>query len=73
MGVSADHLVADGVDDLSEAEASTLLRHLCVEDDLEQEIAKFLAQFFHIVFLDGLGYLVRLFQSVGKNGSEILL
>ncbi len=52
MGVPADNLVHDGADNIVEIEEVLLLRHLRMEDDLEQEIAEFVLQRRPVFILD---------------------
>jgi hypothetical protein len=44
-----------------------------MEDDLEQQVAEFIAQGRHVFALDRLGDLVGLLQRIGQDGAEGLL
>ena len=43
MGMAADHFLGDRLDNAAEIEQVAFLRHASVENDLEQEIAQFVA------------------------------
>ncbi len=46
--------------------------HARVEHDLEQQIAKFSAQFVHVVAIDRVGDLIGFFDRVRRDRAEIL-
>ena len=50
-----------------------LLRHAGMEDDLQQEVAQFVAQVIEVAARDGVGDLVGLLDGVGRDGRKILL
>ena len=49
LRMPADHLVADGCDDVAEIEGTQLLRHARVEHDLQQQVTEFVAQILEVV------------------------
>jgi hypothetical protein len=69
--VSADHFGANALDDSVEIEVALALPQSGLEDDLEQEVAQFLAMLHRI--LHGLQDLVGFLQQVGAQGVERLL
>ncbi len=73
MGVAADQLVGDGAGDVVEGESVGFLGHAGMEDHLQQQIAKLVAQRGHVPPVDRVGDLVGLFDGVGRDGGEVLL
>ena len=73
MRVPSDHLVGDALSDSIEVERAFFLGHARVIDDLQQQIAEFIAQFVAIIARNRLGNLIRLFDGVGRDGLESLL
>ena len=73
MGMAADQLGGDRLDDVAEIEQARLLRHPGVEDDLQQEVAEFVAQIFGVAALDRVGDFVGLFEREGGDRGEGLL
>jgi hypothetical protein len=71
--MASHHLAADRIDDLGESEAILLLGHARVIDDLQQEIAEFLAQIAHVAAFNGLRHLIGFLDRVGRDGPEVLL
>ena len=72
MRVPAFHLVGDCRGDVGESEKAFILSDLCVENDLEEEVAKFLAQVVHVAALDRVGNLIRFLDCVRRDGGEVL-
>ncbi len=68
--VAPDQLVTDGADHPREGEGALLLGHAGVEDDLQQQVPQFIAQFLQKTGLDRLRDLVGLFQGIGQDGLE---
>ena len=68
--VPSDHLAGDRLDDVAEVEDLLLLGNAGMEDDLQEEVAEFLAEVGQIATLDRVGDLVGLFQRVGLYGFE---
>ncbi len=73
MRVAADELGGDRLDDAAEIKQPRLFRHAGVKDDLQQEVAKLLAQIFRRAALDRVGDLIGLFDGVRHDRSERLL
>jgi len=73
LGVSANHLCSDGVNDVAEAEASLLLCHARVIDDLQQEIAELVLKPIEIAARDRVGHLIAFLDGVGRNRREGLI
>jgi hypothetical protein len=73
MRMAADQLRGDRLDYAAEIELLRLLRHPGVKHDLQQEIAKLVAQVGKIATLDGVRNLIGLFDGVRGNGGEVLL
>ena len=73
MRMPPDHLRGDGIDDVGEGEASVLLGHARVIDDLQEEIAELVLQPVEIVPRDRVGDLVGLLDRVWRDAREVLL
>ena len=73
MRMAADHLARDRLDHVAEGKGVLLFRHAGVIDDLQQEVAEFLAEVIEIAARDRVGYLIGLLDGVGRNGRKILL
>ena len=72
MGVPADELVGDRLDDAAEVEGAFLLGHPGVKDDLQEKVAEFLAEFLAVARRNGLGDLEGFLDRIGSYGREIL-
>ena len=70
--MAANHLLGDAARDRVEVEAAVLARHLRVEDDLEQQVAEFVAERRPVVLTDRLGHLVGFLDGVRRNRLEAL-
>lgn len=73
MGMAVDHLVGDGGGHVGEAEGAGLACHLGVVNDLQQKIAQLFLERRKVVALDGVGYLVGLFDGIRRDGAEGLV
>ena len=73
MGMAADELGGDGLDHAAEIEQARLFRHARVKDDLQQQVAKLLAQILGAAALDCVGDFVGLFDREGGDRGEGLL
>ena len=73
MGMTPDHLVANGLCDIGKVKYALFLGHLGVEDHLKQQITQFVAQIGHIAALYGIGHLIGLLDRIGGNGGKALL
>src|ERR1700735_4686705 len=73
MRMSAHELGGDGFDDAAEIKQAGLFRHAGMKDDLQQKIAKLLAQIFRPSALDRVGHLIGLFDGERGNRGEGLL
>ena len=73
MRMAADHLARDRLNHVAEGKGVLLFRHAGVIDDLQQEVAQFLAEVIEIAARDRVGYLIGLLDGVGRNGRKILL
>ena len=71
--MAADHLFGDRLDDIAEGEFASLFSHLRVIDDLQEQVAQFVAQIVHVAARDGVGDLVGLLDRVGSDGRKVLL
>ena len=72
MRMAADHLPCDRFDHVAEGKGVLLFRHAGVIDDLQQEIAQFLAKVVEIAARDRVRYLIGLLDRVGRNGRKVL-
>ena len=72
MRMAADHLPRDRLDHVAEGKGVLLLRHAGVIDDLQQEIAEFLAQVVEIAARDGVGDLIGFLDGVGRDRRKVL-
>ena len=68
----ADQLCRDRLDHVAECKALFLIRHLRVEDDLQEEIAQLVLQVIEIAALDRVGNLVGFLDRVRSDRGEIL-
>ena len=73
MRVAAEHLLADGGDNIGEIEELFLLRHARVEHDLEEQVAQLVLQLRPVPIFDCAGDFVSLFNGVGRDARKILL
>src|SRR5271154_4444782 len=70
MGMPTDQLGGDRLDHVAEFEAALLFRHTGVEDDLQQEIAEFVAQIREIAALDRVGDFIGFLEREGDDRGE---
>ncbi len=70
VGVTPDQLGGDGLDHVAEPEHALLARHLGVKDDLEQQVAQFVAKVGEIATLDGIHHLIGFLDGVGRDRRE---
>ncbi len=73
MRMAADHLSCDRLDHVAEGKGVLLFRHAGVIDDLQQEIAQFLAEVIEIAARDRVRYLIGLLDRVGRDRRKVLL
>src|SRR3984957_1823902 len=73
MRMSAHEVGGDVVDDAAEIKQSGLFRHAGMKDDLQQKVAKLLAQIFRPSALDRVGYLIGFFDGERGDRGEGLL
>jgi len=73
VGVAADHFVVDFADDVVDGEAALFGGDLSVEEDLEEEVAKFLGEFGVVAGVEGVEDFVGFFDQVGAQGGMGLL
>ena len=73
MGMTPHELGGDGFDDAAEIKQARLFRHAGVKDDLQQKVAKLLAQIFRFPTLNRVGDLVGLFNGEWRDRGEGLL
>ena len=71
--MAAHHLVTDRFNDIVEIEVSSFSCHLCVEDDLHQQVAQLVTQILQVMTLNRVHDFIGLFNRVGRNGFIILL
>src|SRR5580698_762453 len=69
----ANELGGDRLDDAAKIKEASLLRHAGVKDDLQQEVAQFLAQIFGRPALDRVGDFVGFFKGERHDRGERLL
>src|SRR3546814_18204122 len=72
LRVAAFHLVAERVGDIVEPEQAIVGRYLAMEYDLEQQIAKLIADRSGVAAGDRVGNLIGFFDGIGRDGREIL-
>jgi hypothetical protein len=65
-----DQFLGDGLDYVAEFKRALLLGHPGVEDDLEQEIAKLIAELIEVVVLDRIGDLVGFLERIWRDGPK---
>src|ERR1700722_10951637 len=70
MGMPTDQLGGDRLDHVAEFEAALVSRHTGVEDDLQQEIAEFVAQICEIAALDRVGDFIGFLEREGDDRGE---
>src|ERR1700685_840426 len=73
MSMSAQEFACDGLDDAAEIKQARLFRHAGVKDDLQQKIAKLLAQVFGRSAVDRVGHFVGLLDGERGDRGEGLL
>ena len=73
MGVPANHFVRNCLSHVLKIETPVFFGHACVENDLKEQIAKFIAQLCEVLALDRVRNLIGFFNGVGGNGGEVLL
>jgi len=73
MRVAADHLFRDRLHHAAEVERALFLGHARMENDLQQQVAEFVAQVDQVVARDRVGDLISLLQRIGCDRLEILL
>src|SRR5213080_1543969 len=73
MRMAADHLPCDRFDYVAKGKRVLFFRHARVIDDLQQEIAEFLAEVIEIAARDRIGDLIGLLDGVGHNRRKVLL
>ena len=73
MRMAADELGGDRLDHAAEIEHARLFRHAGVKDDLQQQVAEFLAQIFGRSALNCVGHFVGLFDRERGDRGEGLL
>ena len=71
--MAPDHLVADGVDNVGKAEVAGFLGHACMEHDLQQQVAQFVAQIRIVAPVYRIGHFVGFLDRVRRDRGEILL
>ena len=64
MRVSPDQLLADAARDVAHVERAFLVRELCMDGDLEQEIAELVAQTVEIAGVERLERLIGLLEQM---------
>src|SRR3546814_17780282 len=70
--VAALHLVADRAGDVVETEQAVVGRNLAMEYDLEQQVAKLIADRGGVAAGDRVGNLIGFFDGIGRDRREIL-
>ncbi len=73
VGVAADHLLADSLDHVVDAEAALARPELGLKQDLKQQVPELLAVLGRVIAVNGLQDLVGLLDQVGLEGLEGLL
>ena len=73
MRMTADHLARDRFHYVAEGKSILLLRHPRVINHLQQEIAELVPEIVEIAARDGVGDLIGLLDSVGRDRLKILL
>ena len=71
--MSAHQFFYQGVDDGVETEQCLFAAQLCVENNLEQNVAQFLCNMVKVPLLNRVSQLVALFQGRGHDAVEVLL
>src|SRR5665647_2861782 len=71
--MAANELIGDPVDDIVDIECPLLLRHLGMENYLQQEIAKLATKLLHVAGVDGIHSLVGFLDHVLLEGFVRLL
>ena len=73
MGVPPKHLVANPCSHFVEIECTGLSSHLCMKNDLEQQISQFVAQSGHIIPGNRIRDLIRFLNRIRSDAGEVLL
>src|SRR3954447_8207118 len=73
MGMAPDELFAQRLHYIGKVERALLLGHLGMKNNLQEKVAKLLAQIYEIAAHDGVGDLVGLLNCIGRDGREILV
>jgi len=73
MRMPPQELLGDGLHHIAEIERALLLRHAGMKHDLQQQIAKLLAQVREIAARDRVRHLVGFLERIGRDRLEILL
>ncbi len=73
VGMAAHELFVDRPEDVADLEERRLFGHARVEDDLEHDVAKFLAELARVILVDRFQDLVRLLDEVGLDALMRLL
>jgi hypothetical protein len=64
MRMPKHQLIGDPIGDLIKVKSTFFTGHLCVQNDLEQNVTKFLEKSFVILVIDGVDQLIALFQQM---------
>ena len=73
MGMAANELGVDVFENVADVKVLFLASNLCMQVDLEQQVAEFFGQLLHIVLLQGLHDLVGLLNDIVGQGLVRLL
>src|SRR3954462_9329921 len=73
MGMAPDELFAQRLHYIGKVERALLLRHTGMKNDLQEKVAKLLAQIYEIAARNGVGDLVGFLNRIGRDGREILV
>src|SRR3954463_5597383 len=73
MGMAPDELLAQRLHHVGKVEHTLLLGHPRMKNDLQEKVAKLLAQIYEIAARNGVGDLVGFLNRIGRDGREILV
>jgi hypothetical protein len=73
MGMAPDHLRHDAFDHVTQGKGAALLRHLAMEDHLQKQVTELAFELRIRTILDGIDYLIGLFDAVAGNRAMVLL
>jgi hypothetical protein len=72
MRMATNHLIHDTGSDIFKIKLSGFAGHLCVENDLKQQVAEFVTQRGHVFACDRISHFVGLLHGIRRDRGEVL-